>query len=249
MKREFSVEFSQVSLFSGREARSGVMTFGLGYGEFIVFLGREESGKEVLLELCVGVTAPAQGTVKVFGVDWVIANPTEEVQLRQRVGEVFPKPGLLHDMTVFENVALLPRYYLFTEDRVDELVMRSLSAFGLRDHRSKFPEELSGYHSRLVALARARGLGQELIVIDDPFTGLDEDEAVQLMSVFESLRMDGKVTIIVGLGTASPLLDLADRVALVHGGRIIEMGTLDEVYESLDEESAKVYVKNASHMA
>ena len=243
MKREFSIEFTQVGVSIGGEARVAGLTFGLGRGEFVVFVGPSGARKSLLLELCAGVISPSQGVVKTLGVDWAAASQAEQDLLRQRVGIVFQKPALLNTMTVFDNVALLLRYHTtFDESVVYENVMARLSEFGISHHRDRFPAELTSGESKFVSLARARVLDQELILIDDPLAGLDEEGVKRLTSIFEHYQAEGRITIVVMMSTPSRLLPMADRVALVWDGQIVEMGILTEVYDNVDEERMKAYV-------
>ena len=243
MKKELAIEFAQVGVTLLDEERIAGLTFGLGRSELVVFVGPSGARKSLLLELCGGVTSPTHGTVKTLGVDWGATNQTEQEKLRQRVGIVFQKPALLHNMTVFDNVALPLRYHTaLGEDIVHGMVMARLSEFGISHHRDRFPEELTLGESKWVSLARSRVLDQELIIIDDPLTGLDEEGVVRLTSVFERYQAEGNITIIAAMSTPSRLLHMADRVALVYDGRIMEMGALTEVYDNIDEERMKAYV-------
>jgi ABC-type transporter Mla maintaining outer membrane lipid asymmetry ATPase subunit MlaF len=243
MKKEFAVEFSQVSVTIGGKERVAGLTFGVGRGEFVVFVGPNGAHKSLLLELCCGVVSSSHGVVKTLGVDWASANQAEQDEVRQRVGSVFQKPALMKGMTVFDNVALPLRYHTFLdEDIVQEKVLAQLLDVNLMHHRDTFPEELTTGESKFAALARARVLNQELILIDDPLTGLDEEEVIRLTSMFERYQGEGGITIIAMINAPSRLLQMADRVALVWDGRIIEMGVLTEVYENVDEERMKAYV-------
>ena len=243
MTREFAIEFGQVGVTIRGEEKVAGLTFGLGHGEFVVFVGPNGARKSLLLELCCGVILPSHGVVKTLGVDWAVASQVEQDQLRQRVGVVFQKPALMNNMTVFDNVALLLRYHTtLDEDIVHEKVMARLSEFGISHHRDRFPAELTSGESTLASLARARVLDQELLLIDDPLTGLDEEGVTRLASIFERYHAEGRITLVVAMNTPSRLLPIADRVALVHDGRIVEMGLLTEVYDNVDEEKMKAYV-------
>ena len=243
MKKEFAIEFCQVGVTIRGGERIAGLTFGLGRGEFVVFVGPNGARKSLLLELCGGEIAPSHGVVKTLGVDWEAVSRAEQDRLRQRVGIVFQKPALLNDMTVFDNVALPLRYHTTLEEGVvREKVMARLSELGISYHHDRFPAELAHGQSKLAALARALVLDQELILIDDPLTGLDEEEVTRLTSMFERYQAEGAITIVVAMNTPSRLLHMADRVALVWDGRIVEMGILAEVYDNVDAERMKAYV-------
>ncbi len=243
MTREFAIECGQVGVTIEGEEKIAGLTFGLGRGEFVVFVGPNGARKSLLLELCGGVISPSQGVVKVLGVDWVAASQAKQEVLRQRVGIVFQKPALMNNMTVFDNVALLLRYHtMLNEGAVHDKVMARLSELGISHHRDCFPAELTYGKAKLTALARALVLDQELILIDEPLTGLDEEGVTRLMALFERYQSEDTITIVVVMSTPSRLLHMADRVALVWDGQIVEMGTLTEVYDNVVEERMKAYV-------
>ncbi len=243
MRKEFAIEFGQVGVTIGGEEKIDNLTFGIGCGELVVFVGPSGARKSLLLELCGGVILPSQGTVKTLGIDWAATNQTEENMLRQRVGMVFQKPALMNDLTVFDNVALPLRYHgTLDEDAVHGKVMARLLELGISLHRDLFSTELAHGKSKLVALARALVLDQELLLIDDPFAGLDDGSVMRLTALFERYQAEGRLTIVVAMRSPSHLLHLANRVALVWDGRIVEMGNLAEVYDNVDEEKMKAYV-------
>ena len=124
MKKEFAIEFCQVGVTIRGEERIAGLTFGLGRGEFVVFVGPNGARKSLLLELCGGGISPSQGVVKTLGVDWETVSRAEQDRLRQRVGIVFQKPALLNDMTVFDNVALPLRYHTTLEEGVVRIWLR-----------------------------------------------------------------------------------------------------------------------------
>ena len=243
MKREFAVEFGRVGVtIEGRE-RVVDLTFGVGRGECVVFVGPNSAPTHVLLELCGGVISPSQGVVRTLGVDWMTATQAEQDRLRQHVGFVFQKPALINDMTIFNNIALLLRYHTsFDDDVVNERVTARLLEFGINHHRDRYPGELSLGELKLASFARACVLDPWLLLIDDPMMGLDESEMAQLMLVLERYRAEGRITLLIAMHTASRLLHVADRVALVWDSGIIEMGTLAEVCDNVNEAIMKAYV-------
>ena len=243
MKKELSIEFKQVGVTIGGEERLAGLTFGLGRGELVVFVGPNGARKSLLLELCGGVVLPSHGMVRILGIDWAAASQVEWDVIRQRIGIVFQQPALMPNMTVFDNVAFPLRYHTMADEEiVHDKVMARLSELGISSYRDRFPEELNQGKSKLAALARALVLDQEILLIDDPLTGLDEDGVVRLISMFERYQAEGAVTIVVAISTPSRLLDIADRVALVWDGRIVEMGILSEVYDNVEEVYMKPYV-------
>ncbi len=243
MKRDFAVECAQVQVTRvGSDSIQGV-TFGFGFGELIVFVGPSGSGKSLFLELCGGMVHPLDGVVKILGVDPMTASTSEQEALRQRIGMVFQKPGLMGNMTLFDNVALPLRYHTpLDEKSIRERVMARLLEFGISHHENLFPDDLSPSHAKFGSIARALILEQELVCIDDPLTGLDEEDVNRFTSIIHAYRMEGQVTILVAMSTPSLLLERADRVALVWEGTIIEMGTLDEVCDNITAENMKAYV-------
>ena len=210
-----------VAELQGQESASD-LTFTVAAGKCVVLMGPSRSGKSLILELCAGLVAPEHGTVQVLGQDWARVSAEDELDLRLRIGIVLQQPGLLGNMTLYNNVALPLRYHgaRLGESEIDRLVVGQLRLLGLESLRDQFPAQLNPGEARGAAIARALVLEPELLLLDDPVAGLDADMVERLGRYLATIRQSRQITLLLTLRTSSPLMDLADYVAEVRVGRI-----------------------------
>jgi phospholipid/cholesterol/gamma-HCH transport system ATP-binding protein len=221
-----AVELSDVRVEAqGRSSEAG-MTLSVETGEFLALVGPARSGKSLILKLCAGLLAPAEGSIRILGCDLAELSDEELIELRLRVGIVLQPPGLLSNMTVFNNVALPLRYHRgLTDEEIRPLVMAILEALGIASLDNRFPAELNPGEARCAAIARALILDQELVLLDQPTDGMDADMARRLCRLFADHRHGRPLTILATLHAFSPLLESADRVAFMRDGRIEAIGS------------------------
>jgi len=220
------IEISDVVVELNGEGFTAHLVLTVNPGEFVILLGPTRAGKSLILELCAGLVQPQRGRVRVLGEEWADLPDEARMKLRMRIGTVLQLPGLLSNMTLFNNVALPLRYHRSTlSDRdVDRMVMGHLEALGLAQLRDRFPAQLNPGEIRCAAIARAMVLDQELLLLDDPLGGLDAGMVQRLGEHFASRRQRGQVTVLATMRSYSPFLELADRVAVVRRGRIEAIG-------------------------
>lgn len=205
-------------------------------GEFLAVTGPTRSGKSLLLELCAGLARPRTGHVLLFGLDWAGLSDRERAQMRLRIGMVLQQPGLLSNMTVYNNVALPLRYHGASAREAERhaTVMAGLEALHLIEVRDRFPAQLTAGEARCAAIARAMILDPDLLLLDDVVAGLDADMIARLQVYLSARRRRQGVTILATLRVPSPLLELADRVALLRGGRLDVVGARETVLRDAD---------------
>lgn len=211
----------------------GTYTFDLRVvpGEFLAVMGPSRSGKSLLLELCAGLIRPQTGRVLVLGSDWEQLSDADQSALRLRIGVVLQQPGLLSNMTVFNNVALPLRYHRGASSEAERAatVLAGLDALALTEVQNRFPAQLSIGEARCAAIARALMLEPEILLLDDAVSGLDAGMMERLQACLEQYRSRRTVTILISLRSPAPLLDRADRVVLLRGGRVEAVGSRDVV--------------------
>lgn len=222
-----AIELSGVVVqLQGQQGFSDV-TLTVAVGECVVLLGPSRCGKSLILELCAGLIEPERGTVQVLGHDWARLSAEAELDLRLRMGTVLQQPGLLSNMTLYDNVALPLRYHgsSLIDSEIDRLVDQQLRPLGLEGLRDQFPAQLNPGEARCAAIARALVLQPELLLVDDPVDGLDTDMVRRLGRHLDATRRERRMTIVLALRASSPLIDLADRVAEVRTGSIHAVST------------------------
>lgn len=218
--------------FGGRPVLRGI-DLALARGEIFTLLGGSGSGKSVLLKHMVGLLRPDTGRVRIDGRDTEQFRERDWVEARRRIAYVFQGSALFDSLSVRENVAYGLREHLRpTEAEVDARVAECLGQVGLEGIESRMPAELSGGMRKRVAVARAIALAPEVILYDEPTTGLDPANARRIGHLVAALRHDLGVTSAVVTHDLELAFAISDRVGLLAGGRLVASGTCDEVRAS-----------------
>ncbi|MGQ9800317.1 MAG: ABC transporter ATP-binding protein [Candidatus Saccharicenans sp.] len=218
--------------FDGKQVLRG-LSLEIEAGETMVIIGQSGSGKSVLLKHIIGIMKPDRG--QVFIDDQEISTlPDEEImKLSRKFGLLFQGAALFDSMTVAENVAFgLRRHTSFDETEIQRLVRESLEKVGLRGVENLLPYELSGGMKKRVGLARAIAYSPEIILYDEPTTGLDPIRADAINCLILQLKKELKVTSVIITHDMNTTYKVADRVAMLYEGRIIEVGTPEEIRHS-----------------
>jgi phospholipid/cholesterol/gamma-HCH transport system ATP-binding protein len=198
-----------------------------------VVIGGSGTGKSVLIKHVIGLLKPDVGHIWVDGVDVPTLNDTEIAKFRRKFGMVFQTAALFDSLTVEENVAFpLVEHTKQSKDEVRARVDDKLAALGLQGSNKKFPGELSGGMRKRVGLARALVLEPEIVLYDEPTTGLDplatENVDRMIMDVMDRF----KVTSIVISHDMASVFRIADRIAMLAEGVIAAAGTADEIRDT-----------------
>lgn len=199
-------------------------------GETLVVIGGSGCGKSVLLKHLIGLLRPDQG--KVFFEDMEVSSMSEGdlAVMRRRFAMVFQLSALFDSLTVKENVAFgLRRQTDYDEGRISEVVTEKLRLVGLRGVETKMPAELSGGMKKRVAIARAIATDPEVILYDEPTTGLDPIMADVVNELILRVQEKQKATSIVVTHDMKSAYKVGSRIAMLEGGRIIEVGTPEEI--------------------
>lgn len=199
-------------------------------GETIVILGKSGAGKTILLRHIIGLEKPDSGNIYINGED--INSP--DFRKKHRIAMVFQSSALFNSLSVKENIALyLREHKVFrAEEEIDRIVSDSLSILGLDGKEANMPNELSGGMKRRVAIARALVMNPELILFDEPTSGLDPMMTRTIGDVILSLREHVEVTQIVVTHDIDLAFHIADRIAFISEGLIIEVGSPEDIERS-----------------
>jgi phospholipid/cholesterol/gamma-HCH transport system ATP-binding protein len=204
-------------------------------GKVVAIMGGSGSGKTTVLRLIGGQLRANAGSVVVDGTPLEGASGDTLYRLRRRMGMLFQFGALFTDLTVFENVAFPMREHLdLPESAVRDLVLLKLEAVGLRGAAQLAPSQLSGGMARRVALARAIALDPQLMMYDEPFTGLDPISLGVIAQLIRRLNDALGATSIVVTHDVHASLAIVDHVYITAGGRIVAEGTPDEIRASRD---------------
>lgn len=202
-------------------------------GEILVVIGPSGSGKSTLLRLIIGLLQPTSGEVWVNNQEISRMNENELNHMRRQMGMVFQYSALFDSMSVGENVAFgLRQHTELSEAEIQKVVRNKLRMVGLSGHEQDMPNELSGGMKKRVSLARAIALNPEIVLFDEPTAGLDPIMSATIDRLIASTRRRLGVTSIVVTHDMSSAFKLADRIIMIHDGRIIESGSVDDIKNS-----------------
>ena len=202
-------------------------------GETVVVIGRSGCGKSVMLKHIAGLLMPDSGRVVVKGTDITTLNERQLNRVRRLFGVVFQGSALFDSLTVGENVAFgLVEHTKMSRKEIEAKVDRCLDMVGMSGVENKMPSELSGGMKKRVALARAIAFDPSIILYDEPTTGLDPIMADVINDLIISLSERLAVTSIAVTHDMSSAYKIADRIAMLYEGKIIEAGTPDEIRNS-----------------
>ena len=211
--------------FDGQEVLKG-LDFEVEPGEIFVIMGPSGSGKSVLLKQLIGLEPPDAGEILINGES--IQSP--EIASKYRLAMVFQSGALLNSLTVGENVGLyLSEHRLKPPEEIARIVAEMLEAVGLKGTEDKMPSELSGGMKKRVAIARALVIEPQLILYDEPTSELDPLSAVVIGEEILQLQRRIHVTSLVVTHDRDLAFGVADRIAVINEGRILTIGTPDEV--------------------
>ena len=197
-------------------------------GQRVVILGPNGSGKSTLLYHILGLLEPNEGDVSVFGV-----NPARSFnKIRERVGVVLQNVDeQILAPTVWDDVSFSPRNYGYPEPEVDRMVDAVLAEVGITHLKDKVCHLLSGGEKRKIALAGALVLKPELLVMDEPFEGLDPTSKSDLSALLNELHAKNGMTMVTATHDVHAVPDLADVVyVLVAGGEITARGSVEDIF-------------------
>jgi phospholipid/cholesterol/gamma-HCH transport system ATP-binding protein len=202
-------------------------------GETLVIIGRSGSGKSVLIKHLIGLIRPDTGKIYVDGVETTCLKEDDLGQIRRKFAILFQGAALFDSLTVLQNVSFgLEKYTDFSQQKIEELAREALLRVGLRGVESLMPHELSGGMKKRVGLARAIAYRPEIILYDEPSTGIDPIRADAINDLIIQMKKELKVTSVVITHDMVSTYKVADRVAMLYQGKIIETGTPDEIRNS-----------------
>ena len=218
--------------FNGNQVLKGV-DLKVWPGTTTVILGGSGSGKTVLMKHIMGLFKPDRGEVIVDGENITRMDRRELSRFRTRMGMVFQSSALFDSLTVFENVAFpLREHTKLPEEEIAALVKDKLAVVELYGVEQKYPAELSGGMRKRVALARAIVREPKLVLYDEPTTGLDPLTTESVDEMIIGARTKLGVTSVVISHDIGSTFHIADHVAMLHDGRIVEEGPPDKVRHS-----------------
>lgn len=231
--KNLAIELKEVSKAFGEKEILKGLSFKAKKGETFVVIGPSGCGKSVTLKLIMGLLQPDEGTIRLWNDDVTGLNEQDLAPYRKRMGMVFQGGALFDSLTVYENVSFaLTMHDLCSEEEKREKVKHGLSVVGLPGIEDKMPSELSGGMRKRVSLARAIVMEPEILLWDEPTTGLDPVMTAEIDRLIKEMQKQFNCTSIVVTHDLKSAYNVADKVGVHWQGNLVETGTAEEIQNS-----------------
>jgi len=233
-EREVVIEVDRVTSKYGDQVVLKDVSMKVRRGEVMVILGGSGCGKSTLLKHLIGLVKPAEGVIRVLGVDIAKATPRVLEDLYKRIGIVYQSGALFGSLTVAENVALALREHTTLAPKIIDISVRmKLGLVNLAGFEDRMPSQLSGGQVKRVAFARAIAMDPEVLFCDEPSAGLDPRIGRGLDDLIRNLNAAFNMAIVVVTHEMESVRIIADRITMLApmpgGARVVFQGTYDEL--------------------
>ena len=203
------------------------------HNEITTVLGPSGTGKSVLLKHIVGLLEPDEGAVRIFGEDLWALSETERFAMRKRFGLLFQDGALFGSMNLYDNVAFpLRKHTGMSEKEIREIVMHYFAEVGLENAIDRAPNEISGGMRKRAGVARALVMKPEIIMCDEPDSGLDPVRTKLLCNLIKKLHAEHGGTYVVITHNIEAARTLSDNVGVLWHGNLVHFGPADEAFNS-----------------
>lgn len=212
--------------------------FNLFKGENVAVLGKSGSGKSVLIKIIVGLLKPDRGEVLVLGKHVDQLEGKELNALRIRIGFSFQNSALYDSMSVYQNLAfpLTMNKKDLTKSEVDHAVDEVLNAVGLANKVKQMPSDLSGGQRKRIGIARTLILKPEIMLYDEPTSGLDPITSAEIIKLIKEVQQEYNTSSVIITHDLTCAKNTGNRIAMLHKGKFLKVGTFDEVFASDNEQ-------------
>ncbi len=231
------IAFEDVSKSFGDRKVLDKVSFSLPAGEALCILGRSGSGKSVTLRLMIGLMKPDSGKVMVMGNDVASLDGEGLSKIRRKMGFLFQSAALFDSFTVKDNLAL-PLHRLDknrSREDIKQAVKEALQQVGLEDEADKMPAALSGGMQKRAGLARALVLQPEILLVDEPSSGLDRITASEIDELLLKVKNERHTTMVIVTHDIHGARRVGDKFAVLDESKLLAFGTPDELDEQADE--------------
>lgn len=227
------IELTNIHKAFGSQTVLNGLNLSIPAGKTTAVIGPSGEGKSVMLKHMIGLLTPDQGDVLVDGASILGLGRSELNRVREKFAMVFQNAALFDSMTVYENVAFpLEEKTSLVRAEIDARVATALHEVGLRDVNQKYPDELSGGMKKRVGLARALLLEPEIVLFDEPTTGLDPVIRRAIHQLIRQTQEKFGFTAVIVSHDIPDIFEVAHHIAMLYRGEILQFGTPDEIKAS-----------------
>lgn len=231
-----TIEISNLAAGYGSYQVLHDINFNVRQGEIMVIIGGSGAGKSTLLRCMLGLKRPSAGHIHMLGTDICHASTEEIYKVRKQMGVAFQGGALFTSMSVAENIQLPLREHTDLDENTIQIMTRiKLDMVNMLPFEHLMPAELSGGMTKRAALARAIIMDPKLLFFDEPSSGLDPITSAELDNLIILLKESMRMTIVVVTHELESMFAIADRIAVLGDGKLITVGTPDEIRASTDE--------------
>ncbi len=225
------LEFKNLTKKFGERTVLNSIHFSIKKSEIVFILGQSGTGKSVLLKSIVGLLKPEVGEILFKGSNIVNFNEMQMQEIRKKCGMVFQQPALFDSLTIYENIAYgLRRHFKYTEEAIQDKIQKVLSSVHLEQNiLQKKPQQVSYGMQKRVSLARTLVLEPEILLFDEPTTGLDPVTTTAINRLIKEVSIQYKTTSVVVSHDMKCAMDIANRVIFLDKGSVIFAGPTDEI--------------------
>jgi osmoprotectant transport system ATP-binding protein len=222
------ISFTDVSKAYGKTVILQDINFTIPDGKFVVLIGPSGCGKTTTLKMINRLLEPDTGTIEIDGKD---IKSSTKVELRRHIGYVIQQIGLFPNMTVAENISVVPKLMNYSKEECARIVRELLALVGMDQYAEKYPSELSGGQQQRIGVLRALAASPPIVLMDEPFGALDPVTREGLQNEIKKLQQQLKKTIIFVTHDMDEALKLADIIIFMDHGKIVQMAEPEDMLE------------------
>lgn len=217
-------------------------------GQICGVIGASGAGKSTLIRCVNLLERPTTGTVEVDGMELTRMNENELIHARRNIGMIFQHFNLLSSRTVFDNIALPLELEKTPTNKINEKVTALLELVGLADKRDTYPANLSGGQKQRVAIARALASEPHVLLCDEATSALDPATTQSILKLLKEINRTLGITILLITHEMEVVKRICDQVAVIDKGRLIEQGTVSEIFSNPKTELAQEFISSTFHI-
>lgn len=222
------IQFEHVTKSYGKTSILKDLTFEIPDGKFVVLIGPSGCGKTTTLKTINRLIEPDSGKILIDGKD---AAATDRVELRRHIGYVIQQIGLFPNMTVAQNICVVPRLLKYSKDQQASIVQEMLRMVNMEHSANKYPSELSGGQQQRIGVLRALAASPPIVLMDEPFGALDPMTREVLQDEVKRLQQKLNKTIVFVTHDMGEALKMADIIIFMESGQIVQMASPEEMLE------------------